>query len=133
MYIYKFEKGSIKVGTPCIKEEDYEFFERNFGKFKKLYNDNKHTDEELEPQYVFIITSNSGDGYRLILAKDEDEILNMEIAEDEHRRAWITDIDYLDDKPINAIVEDGLFTWTEERYIGNDGREYRWNGYIEII
>ena len=78
MIIYKFEKGEIRTGMKTGLETDKETFKSAYGDFLELYNDGKHTKEELEPVYAFVKTIKGDCGesyddneYELILTKDE--------------------------------------------------------------
>lgn len=137
MFIYEFEKGTIRTGVAIdIATNDQKFFEESYGKFVKFYDDGKHTKEDLEPVYVFatIPEDDGDDEYKLIFTKDENEISKMKIMEDKFRLAFINEVEWLKDKnkPINVITDDGYCTLTIENYIGKNGKKVSKSNYIWI-
>lgn len=134
MFIYKFEKGTIKTGIAIdLATDDQKMFEENFGGFIEVYNDGKHTDEELEFVYAFVEVSDDEDSERkLILTKDRDEITRMEIMD----RYELADMHFVlamckDNVPINFYCLDNYCTLVEEEYISDDGKVSRSN-YISV-
>lgn len=133
MFIYKFEKGTIKTGIAIdLATDDQKMFEENFGRFVKVYNDGKQTDEELEFVYAFVEVSDDEDVERkLILTKDKDEIARMEM-DNQYELACIGDIESMEgSKPINFACLDGHCTLTEEEYISN-GKKVSRSNYISV-
>lgn len=134
MFIYKFEKGTIKTGIEIdLATDNQMMFKENYGKFIRHYNDNQHTDEELEFVYVFVEVTDDEDVERkLILTKDENEISRMEKLDEQFELACIEDIECMNgNKPINFICMDGCCTLTEEEYI-RDGNKVSISNYISV-
>lgn len=133
MFIYKFEKGTIKTGVAIdLGTDDEKMFEDNYGKFIKFYDDNKHSKEQLEPVHVFATVTDNDDEYKLVFTKDVDEIARMEIRDEQYQLAWIGDIESMEgNKPINFVCMDGYCTLTEEQYI-SDGNNVTRSNHISV-
>lgn len=124
MFIYKFEKGKIRTGIAIdLATDDQKMFEDTYGRFVKVYNDGKQTDEELEFVYAFMKTVkrvDDEDDYELILTKDKDKILEMESLDGYE----LADMHFVlamaeDNVPINFYCLDGYCVLVEE-YIKKD-------------
>ena len=133
MYIYEFEKGEIRTGIAIdLETDDQKMFEDNYGRFVKVYNDGKHTDEQLEFVYAFVEVLDDEDvERRLILTKDKDEIALME-TDDKYELACMDEVECMEGiKPINFVCLDGFVSLTIEEYISNDKKVNRSN-YISV-
>lgn len=133
MYIYEFEKGIIKTGI-----KDKIFKERsNLGKLLKVYNDKKHTKEELEPLYALVEIikeyPNEDCIRKIVLTKDKKKISELEIS-GKYELADIHTVEAIleDNTPINCYCFDGLCSWVEEEYINEIDIKKKKSYYIAL-
>lgn len=137
MFTYKFQKGKIRTGIMIdLATNNESIFEKNYGKFLKVYNDGEHNDEELEFVYAFMKTIervDDEDDCELILTKDKDKISEMEMS-DEYTLA---DMHFVlsmceGNVPINFYCADGHCTLVLEEYIKKDGSKNKSSNYLSV-
>lgn len=118
MFVYKFEKGTIRTGVKMNHiVEDEGFFKEDFGDFLYWYDDRKHSKEELEPVYAFISTKDEES--KLVLTKDLDEAINKEESGEYELTCMDFVLDMCEALPINFYSSDGLISLVEEEYISD--------------